>query len=504
MIAFTIKFIAGRYHATPWGRHVNEADVEWPPSPWRILRAFIATWHRKLDPDRYPEKMLSYLVEQLSAELPLYDLPPATHAHTRHYMPVRDKPVLIFDAFSRVDADNKMLVAWPETKLNPETIQLLDKLLENTGFLGRAESWVEMERLKHWNGKANCRPCQPGTDTPKGLQPEPVTLTAPLSAPQYSSWRKQTLENIDWKTIKPKKKAIQLKSTLPEHLIDALRLETGDIQAAGWSRPPGAEPVLYHRPADAFRVNRQTTVRIFPKPLIDNVRLAMAGKPLPLLEDSVKLGELLRVAVISRAKIIYGAENIPVVFSGHQKARNSGHVHVFYLPEDADDDGRIDHLVVHAKMGLAQTDLIVLDSLRKLFTRDGQEWQVILENHGTSETMAESSMMLSSGCTWVSSTPYLHPWHKKKNLDVSDQIYRECKERHLPDIQNLRQVETIKIHGRERRPVHFHRFRAKRGLTQPDRQGSFWQIVFAEPVQGPLALGFGCHFGLGIFKCEEN
>ncbi len=24
-------------------------------------------------------------------------------------------------------------------------------------------------------------------------------------------------------------------------------------------------------------------------------------------------------------------------------------------------------------------------------------------------------------------------------------------------------------------------------------------IEFAEPVQGPLALGFGCHFGLGLF-----
>jgi len=42
VIAISFKFPAGRYHATPWGRHVNEGAVEWPPSPWRILRALEA------------------------------------------------------------------------------------------------------------------------------------------------------------------------------------------------------------------------------------------------------------------------------------------------------------------------------------------------------------------------------------------------------------------------------------------------------------------------------
>jgi len=42
MLALSFTFPGGRYHATPWGRHVNEADLEWPPSPWRIVRALIA------------------------------------------------------------------------------------------------------------------------------------------------------------------------------------------------------------------------------------------------------------------------------------------------------------------------------------------------------------------------------------------------------------------------------------------------------------------------------
>ena len=39
-----IRFPLGRYHATPWDRSVNEGAVEWPPSPWRLLRALVASY----------------------------------------------------------------------------------------------------------------------------------------------------------------------------------------------------------------------------------------------------------------------------------------------------------------------------------------------------------------------------------------------------------------------------------------------------------------------------
>ena len=48
MLAIQFEFTANRYHATQWGRHVNEGVLEWPPSPWRILRAIVATWRRTL------------------------------------------------------------------------------------------------------------------------------------------------------------------------------------------------------------------------------------------------------------------------------------------------------------------------------------------------------------------------------------------------------------------------------------------------------------------------
>ena len=66
MTVLQLSFPAGRFHATPWGRHVNEGAVEWPPSPWRIVRALIATWHWKAKAD-VPEAVMRSLVTALAA-----------------------------------------------------------------------------------------------------------------------------------------------------------------------------------------------------------------------------------------------------------------------------------------------------------------------------------------------------------------------------------------------------------------------------------------------------
>lgn len=69
----------------------------------------------------------------------------------------------------------------------------------------------------------------------------------------------------------------------------------------------------------------------------------------------------------------------------------------------------------------------------------------------------------------------------------------------LPEVVEIRELSSTPFSGRALRPLHFHRFRRKRGLTQPDTLGRLLELRFAQPVHGPLALGFACHFGLGLF-----
>src|SRR3954452_14959068 len=84
-VTIKLTFPAGRYHATPWGRHVNEGVPEWPPSPWRLLRALIAVWRRTC-PD-LPEAQVRRMLESLLRP-PYFRLPASRVAHTRHAMPM--------------------------------------------------------------------------------------------------------------------------------------------------------------------------------------------------------------------------------------------------------------------------------------------------------------------------------------------------------------------------------------------------------------------------------
>ncbi len=508
MLAIEIRFIGGSYHSTPWGRHVNEADLEWPPSPWRIIRSMIAIWHRKLDYKQYPKETLECLISTLTGDRPGYRLPKAVHAHTRHYMPVRsgktDKNVLIFDAFLRISPEEPLIIVWPEVELSEQEMNLLDALLENLGFLGRAESWVEACRLENWDNKQiNCAPGNLEMDLDTGEQLEPVRLLLPQTNDEYSKWRESILKNLDLQNVKPQKKRQLLLSTIPERLWDALSLETGQIRSAGWSRPPGSTEVLYQRPRELMSaVNTKYSFRkkdIF----FDTCRFVISGKTLPLIEDALRVGEWMRLAVMGRAKRDLGEDGIPFELSGHAIPQDNDHGHAFFLPEDSNKDGWIDHILVHAPAGFSESSLLVLNRLSRIWNKKGQEWELLFEAIGEKKDFSGKCSLCFESYIWISITPYLHPWHLKKKFNLQDQVLRECKIRSFPEPEQIEIVPEISIgRGQKRRPVHFHRFRSKKGLIQPDTKGSFLRLAYPEPVQGPLALGFGCHFGLGMFAPE--
>lgn len=505
MLVIAFRFPAGRYHATPWGRHVNEADVEWPPAPWRLLRAFIATWHRKVTGEGESDSVLTGLIEKLASELPVYRLPAAIRTHSRHYMPVRegkgDRPVLIFDAFVHLDPDEELIAVWRNIHLNSEEQDLLGTLVACLGFLGRAESWVQARLLQEWDGAFNCMPSELAVNPETGEVTEPFRLIAPIPPEEYAAFRVSAVRDHGLDTRKLKKPQKAILATLPERFVDALQVETGKLHSAGWSCPPGARFVTYQRPDACFAPQpktRKVTMKRTSRSKLTTVRLALAGKPLPLLEDAVKIGELVRLAAIYQADRLAAGNGVPSALSGHDLPDGNRHGHAFYLPEDADGDGRIDHVLVHAAAGFDRAALLALDRIRRIWQDLGREWQVMLESYGNGRDF-EALPLLGTAPTWISATPYLHPWFRKKNFTVEDQIRRECSRRGLPQPRTLELLQTVQVGARPRRPVHFYRFRSKRGLRQPDTQGSFWRLTFPEPIPGPLALGFGCHYGLGMF-----
>jgi CRISPR-associated protein Csb2 len=517
MLTLAFRFPAGRYHATPWGRHVNEADVGWPPDLWRMTRALIATWHRKVDPVRFPREQLASLLAALATEPPQYRLPDAVHFHTRHYMPVRDKPSLVFDAFAQVGREEELIVHWPELNLERDQVGLLDELIEVMGYLGRAESWVDARRREDWRGACNCYPSEEAVDRVTGeVKGDLVTLWLPVAPRVYAqlqaAQRAAALaqeraelhrrrahaiaEGRKTKLSDPAKAAIPraVAQTLPEDWLAAISLDTGELQAAGWSAPPAARQMYYLRPKDALRfmaVSPAAHRTREPDREITTARFALYAKPRPAITDAVRVGETLRLAVMGRARRLFG-DNIPASLSGHDLPAGNRHGHAFFLPEK-DHDGRIGHLLVHAPGGLdvrAQTALAELKAVR---TREGTEWKLLLEGLSDADGFPGSVLTIASA-RWESVTPYLHPWHRKRGFDLPEQVARECRLRGLPE-------PTVVQHAPPGKPrtLDFRRFRSKNILQQPDRQGCFLRLEFAEPLRGPLALGFACHFGLGLF-----
>ena len=495
MLSLAVRFIAGRYHATPWERHVNEGSVAWPPEPLRLMRALIATWHHKIKHlGSHHESTLHGLIESLAGQLPEYRLPAASHSHTRHYMPQKEvgKTSLVFDAFAAVARDEPLFVTWPQLSLPVEQSALLDDLLAVLGYLGRAESWVDAERVSEPLGP-NCVPGEQAWNRQTGEQQgEVVTLLAPLPVADYKALRARFLPD--------KRAARDLGPTLPESLLEALSIETAALRKQGWNQHPATRKVSYLRPRDCLRPKR--VARVFEPPRFTTVRYLLVGKPLPRAEDTLRIGELLRAAVMSKAGQCLGEDQIPQLLSGHDLPKGNWHQHAFYLPFDANGDGRIDRLIVHVPAGMGLVERQILERLSRIWLAGGGgEWRLALEVIGSAK---DGGQLMNRAMVWQSVTPYLHPWHVKKTLGIEEQIRRECRQRHLPQPTAIERLEFIRI-GREarpRRPIHFRRFRSKHGLHQPDRRGSFWKLTFPEPVQGPLALGFGCHFGLGLFAPE--
>ncbi|MBM4360890.1 MAG: type I-U CRISPR-associated protein Cas5/Cas6, partial [Deltaproteobacteria bacterium] len=198
MATLVLRFPGGRYHATATGHHVNEGVVEWPPSPWRMLRALIACGYATHHWSALPSTARS-LVESLAGVLPEYRLPQSSLGHSRHYMPLgtldkgREKTALVYDTFAHV-GEEAMWVRWP-VSLGVEEQALFASLAENLGYLGRSESWVLARAVSDDEAlptAGRAFPHEDGSRPDRGY--EQLALHASDSVVDYAGWRAKEVE----------------------------------------------------------------------------------------------------------------------------------------------------------------------------------------------------------------------------------------------------------------------------------------------------------------------
>ena len=449
----------------------------------------------------------------MSVTLPCYRLPGAVGAHTRHFMPIGDKTTLVLDPRAVCDREARMLVRW-DTNLAASEAELFRVLVERLGYLGRTESWVECEVLDRepFLDGSWVHPCATGEHPGPGW--EQVPLLTPVPADEYARWRSGKLATaLETAAPKPGKKPTKaqiarmasLEETYPADLLACMQVETGWLQAQGWSQPPGSRQLLYWRPADSIRVAEPVVaarhrLETAPFVLLALATSAKSRSVLPLRARSVPQADLLHRALVSHVNklgITDAAELVGLDDAG-QPLRGHRHAHLLPLTLLHGDD-HLDHILVWAPGGLGDSAQVVLRALRKTYMKGGVgELSVRFAGSGDTDDLLQVNALapfIGTATIWQSYTPLVLPRYRKKSgrNTPEGQVLSELEERGLPAPESIEWLHDESIAMR-----HFVRAR-RSGQTPPENFGYAIRLRFSEPVQGPLCLGFGSHFGLGMF-----
>lgn len=466
VVAFSLPW--GRYHATPWDRNVNEGAVEWPPSPWRILRALYATWKLRC-PDLADDQVLPLL--QTLAEPPTYHVPSFCLGHTRHYLPGaahmegvkgKNKTDKTFDPFVATKRDAALLVEWAAT-LDEQDQQTLDALLAQVSYLGRAESIVDAER---WDEQR----------TGATLADGGHELIAPGSGPQRLLTPTVPLDE-------------QALTATPHGIRSERRLD-----------PPATRWVSYPQPKPSTD-NR--TARTSPSVGAEAVRFSIIGSSPGARTSAVAFGDALRQNCLRAFGEMYdGRGSAQLAGKSDDGGKALGpHAHAHYFAFSATGDQRtVDTVAVWSRAGLDPADVLAIARNlpvqlppRLPDVEDVRGKWLGLEGFGSTKDVLPE--LCGAARTWHTYTPYAMTKHWKGPIER--QLTRDLDAElatHGLDAR-VEYVDLLKGNWLD--------YRRRRLFKNPRLADSVraygLQVGFTEDVSGPLALGALSHFGLGLF-----
>ena len=486
MTTLRIDFLAGSFHANPWDRGTNEGEVEWPPSPWRMLRAITAGWHRSGAADR--DAFLRVL--DALAEPPTYYLPRATAGHSRHYVPLgglkKGKPekTLMLDSFLALDRGKESVatayVAWPRATLAPDEQALLERACVAIGYLGRAESWCSMTVV----------------DAPE--QREGLALVDLASRSEGTGPIARRL------AAGPDLRGIGLLRTLSE--------TTAEMRRARRLVPLGTAWVEYRLPEDYLLVREQYEAHERQEAVLGPTILRFtlertASSVLPAITQAVSMAEVMRHAAMARYSRTNGVSATTRLAGKNDEgsAKREGHDHPFYLPADSHGSGRVDRIDVWFPQGCTHAEYRAVASIPALRDRFAFDGELALTFLGSVEP--------PRGRVWTTATPLVldrFPKVRGTNgsrhvVDAPVEQLRAMIERRLDEscaVEVWEQSETVPRRGAHGIRLDAFR-RARRGerATHPVVGAT---LRFEREVQGPIVLGRLAHFGLGRFVADGS
>lgn len=486
VVELGVEFPLGRYHATPWDRNVNDGEVEWPPSPWRLARALYSVWK-----ERCPSLDEAAALEaiEFAAAPPLYFAPAITKASTRHYFPgaahksgSAAETSKVIDAFVAIDPDAQLVLRW-DNEISEHGLAALQTLAEHLTYLGRADSQCIAE----------------------------VRAAEAAAAPAPESAAEQ------WT---PDESGSQRVFACDSFSEETITITTDGMRKRGFPSPPNVSWKSYSVSPLRQPTRRSPSIQRQTDPT--TMVLAIDGRPMPSVTHTIIATEWVRGRVLRRLERAVADGHLDKtyvdLFSGHSAnpdptatpvQRGDGHRHPHFLPEVV--NGKIESIVVWAPEGLNREAVRAINSVRSAGPPQGgheirgiASFQITPWRIGDDTALPE--MIGGASKRWRSTTPFL-PSRFQKDRRYSgervgryfvdflvEEVNRELAGRGLPPAS----VTVIEPPNAEE----FHKFRRYRVRERlsDQRQAVALQLDFDEAVPGPVSLGRHSHFGVGMFS----
>jgi CRISPR-associated protein Csb2 len=504
------SFPLGRFHATRWNQNPFEDPYgEWPPSPWRLLRALAARWFQySRETGNGNIDLRNRLLAKLAREVPSFWLPDTTWRGfpIRQYQPTgvgwsdaqkknpgykRPGTTLVQDHYRALPPAESVLWVWHEnTELDRDETALLQELLKRILYFGRTESFCRFEPIQGGQAAVNCRlSAQAGSGNPV-LVPVPggdLNLEALFASTDGDCVAEGS--------------GYQVRDLLKERRI-----------------PPGT--AWYYATIPANKAPAPAAGPRWRHPLgLRALQFAVGGRVYPPAAHWVKLTERFRAAVIRQRclQISRGAthrywelasgqrEALSLIrgLEAHGKRIQGEGTAFFALFPDA--KGAPTRLISWRLSPFTddEIDAYLAATEQPLAWEWGSaDWRVRLVP--LPFAVAGPEEYWARGAVWEATTPFVLPsglqrfrrhGRVRKGETPDACLKKLLKKSGFPEanVELLQREPTwVTIHE----TLQERRLRERRTRMRP---GYFFRLRFETAVQGPIAVGHSCHFGLGLF-----
>ena len=256
-------------------------------------------------------------------------------------------------------------------------------------------------------------------------------------------------------------------------------------------------------------------------PDVPTVARFMVASPFsPKLTKALPLAERVHQALVQLSD---GSSVFTGCDSSHKPLQGHRHAHIFCESNDClgrGAQGEITHVTMYAPMGFGPLEENALHSVKGIYYGSEPSVQLSLQGigqpkdfGGTDPSKGQCPLLAKSRC-WISRTPFIPTRHPKvtragaikfddAGLQIGSpehELRRLLRLDRFPELMAVELVRETRLGALEVPWADFVCIRSNgQGRRAAYDRGYGFRIKFAKEVRGPVAVGYGSHFGIGGF-----